>query len=58
MSESREKKRRYNERLAYISEFRAWLGGAPPKWRVFSFIRWLNAMPSHNGLFKDETDVA
>jgi len=58
MSESREKKRRYNERLAYIREFRAWLAGAPPKWRVFSFLHWLGTMPPQNGLFSDELDVA
>lgn len=37
MSESREKKARYNQRLQYIAEFNNWLDAEPP--RMF-FIRW------------------
>ena len=37
MSESREKKARYNQRLQYIAEFNKWLDAEPP--RMF-FIRW------------------
>lgn len=53
MSESREKKRRYNERLAYIQEFRSWMDSAPPRWRMFSFLRWLRQMPDSAGLFRE-----
>lgn len=37
MSESREKKRRYNEKLAYIAAFEIWLNCEPP---IFLFWRW------------------
>lgn len=54
MSESREKKRRYNERLDYIREFSGWLAGCPPKWRVFRFMKWLGGMPDPAGLFRED----
>lgn len=53
MSESREKKRRYNERLEYIREFQSWLALMPPRRRLFRFLRWLRDMPDAAGLFRD-----
>ena len=53
MSESREKKRRYNERLEYIREFQSWICESPPRWRLFSFLSWLRRMPDSAGLFRD-----
>ena len=54
LSESREKKRRYNERLDYIRKFSGWLAGCPPKWRVFRFMKWLGGMPDPAGLFRED----
>ena len=53
MSESREKKRRYNERLEFIREFQSWMDMIPPRWRVISFLRWLRQMPDAAGIFRD-----
>ena len=40
MSESREHKRRYNQRLEYIAHFQKWLNDEPPMWRVRKWRRW------------------
>lgn len=45
MSESREKKRRYNEKLQYIAEFNRWLAQEPPFWALIRWIRWKRARP-------------
>lgn len=45
MSESREKKRRYNQRLQYIAEFGKWLDAEPPMVRIFAWWRWKKQRP-------------
>ena len=37
MSESKEHKNRYNQKLQFIAEFEKWLGNEPP---MILFIRW------------------
>lgn len=45
MSEKREKKRRYNERLEYIAHFNKWLSAEPPMWRFITWRKWLREKP-------------
>ena len=45
MSERREKKRQYNEKLEYIAAFNRWLQCEPPIWAIFRRIRWKRARP-------------
>ena len=45
MSEKREKRRRYNQRLEYIADFNKWLDAEPPIVRLISWRRWKNSRP-------------
>ena len=45
MSESREHKRRYNQRLQYIAEFNKWLDAEPPMLHLISWLRWKKLRP-------------
>lgn len=45
MSESREHKRRYNQRLQYIAEFNKWLAAEPPMLRLISWAKWKKLRP-------------
>ena len=45
MSEKREKKRRYNQRLEYIADFNKWLDTEPPIVRLISWHRWKKSRP-------------
>lgn len=51
MSESREHKRRYNQRLQYISVFNKWLDSEPPMFRLISWSKWKKRRP----VWKEET---
>lgn len=55
MSESREHKRRYNQRLEYIAHFQKWLSDEPPMWRLFKWRRWKRNRPiMPKGVMYDE----
>ena len=45
MSESREKKRRYNLRLEYIAHFNSWLKSEPPMILFWRWRKWKNSRP-------------
>lgn len=45
MSESREKKRRYNLRLEYIAQFLRWLYDEPPMILFWRWRKWKNERP-------------
>lgn len=45
MSESREKKLRYNQRLDYIAAFNKWLDLEPPIFRRRKWKRWKAERP-------------
>lgn len=45
MSESREKKTRYNRRLQYIARFSKWLEEEPPLWNIVAWRRWRKRRP-------------
>lgn len=45
MSESREHKRRYNQRLQYIAAFSKWLESEPPMIRLIAWARWKKQRP-------------
>ena len=45
MSEKREKRRRYNQRLGYIADFNKWLYAEPPIVRLISWHRWKKSRP-------------
>lgn len=47
MSESREHKRRYNARLAYITKFNRWLAEEPPMLLFWLWRRWKNQRPEY-----------
>ncbi len=51
MSESREKKQRYYDRMEYFRKFQIWLSEEPPRWKIFSYRRWIAAMPDYAGVF-------
>ena len=46
MSEKREKKRRYNQRLVYIADFNKWLDTEPPIARLILWYRWKKSRPT------------
>lgn len=45
MSERKEKKRRYNQRLEFIAAFEKWLLSEPPMWKFWRWRRWRNMRP-------------
>lgn len=45
MSEKREKKRRYNEKMAFIKAFEAWLDKEPPMIRILKWRKWKKEKP-------------
>lgn len=45
MSESREHKRRYNQRLEYIAQFTKWLEKEPPMVLFWKWKKWKNERP-------------
>lgn len=45
MSESKEHKKRYNQRLAYIARFNKWLEAEPSMIRFIKWRRWKNSRP-------------
>lgn len=51
MSESKEHKRRYNQRLEYIARFTMWLESEPPMWRVIAWRRWKRNRPLKTEIF-------
>lgn len=53
MSESREKKRRYNARLEYIAAFNRWLSSEPPMILIFSWHKWKKSRP----VYKEECEI-
>ncbi|MBQ9269706.1 MAG: hypothetical protein IJ206_09350 [Oscillospiraceae bacterium] len=45
MSQSREHKRRYNQRLEYIAAFQKWMDREPPRWKLLAWRRWSKERP-------------
>lgn len=45
MSERREHKRRYNQRLEYIAQFEKWEAEEPSILRILSWHKWLKNRP-------------
>lgn len=45
MSERREHRRRYNQKLEYIAEFCKWLDAEPPALLIFKWRRWKRSRP-------------
>ena len=52
MSERQDKKRRYNQRLAFIAAFTHWLHNEPAWWRVISRARWLSKRPKEEDYYE------
>lgn len=64
MSEKREKKRRYNEKLEYIAhfeewiaEFQKWVEQEPPVWRFIKWHNWLNKKPIYKEREENAVDL-
>lgn len=49
MSERKEKKRRYNQRLEFIAAFDAWLRAEPPMFLFRRWRKWKNNRPVFRG---------
>lgn len=45
MSESREHKRRYNQRLEFISKFEKWANSEPSMFNFIAWRKWLKNRP-------------
>lgn len=45
MSESKERKRRYNEKLALVAAYELWVLNEPPKWKLISHMKWRKKRP-------------
>lgn len=45
MSESKERKRRYNEKLALVAAYELWVMNEPPKWKLISHVKWQKKRP-------------
>ena len=52
MSERQDKKRRYNQRLAFIAAFTHWLHNEPAWWRFISRARWLSKRPKEEDYYE------
>lgn len=52
MSERREKKRRYNERLECIAHFNKWLAAEPSMIRLLAWHKWKRQRP----VWEENTD--
>lgn len=52
MSERQDKKRRYNQRLAFIAAFTQWLNNEPSWWRFISRARWLTRRPKEEDYYE------
>lgn len=55
MSERREHKNRYNQKLEYIARFYNWLDDEPSMIHIFRWRKWKKARPIWRGI-KNETD--
>lgn len=49
MSERQEKKRRQNQRLAFIAAFEEWLQSEPPRMFLWHWHRWKRRRPMWKG---------
>lgn len=45
MSESREHKTRYNQKLMFIADFNKWLDAEPPRMFLIRWHKWKNSRP-------------
>lgn len=45
MSESAEKKRRYNRKLEFANAMTRWQSHEPSKWRIITWYAWVKSMP-------------
>ena len=46
MSERQEHRKRYNQKLQYISEFKKWLDKEPPMYKIFKWKEWKSNRPN------------
>ena len=46
MSESSERKERYNENLEYIARFQSWVRSEPPMFNIIGWCKWLKRRPT------------
>lgn len=60
MSEKREKKKRYNQKLEWIDsfeiwlyDFEMWLDEEPPIWKFHAWRNWKNSRPKMELIFND-----
>lgn len=54
MSERQEKRKRFNQRLAYVAEFEKWLENEPPMIVFWRWHRWKKLRPIWKGGDPDE----
>ena len=50
MGEKQEKRKRFEQRMEYHAELKAWLMKEPPMWRIFEWWRWKKTRPVMEGL--------
>ena len=54
MSEKQEKRRRYNQKLAYIAAYEEWLSQEPPRIFFWRWHRWKRQRPvKEDSLWRD-----
>lgn len=53
MSEKQSKRRRYNQRLPYLTAFEAWVSRKPPFFRFIKFRRWKREAPDIERFLSD-----
>lgn len=51
MGERQDKKRRHNQRLAYIAAFENWIDHEPAWWRFISRLRWKGKRPREENYY-------
>ena len=56
MSERKEKKRRYNQRLEFIAAFDAWLRAEPPMILFWRWRKWKNNRPVFRGAENESSE--
>jgi hypothetical protein len=50
MSEKQEKRKRFERRMEYVSEFNAWLMKEPPMWKFRAWLHWKKTRPAMEDL--------
>ena len=55
MSEAKEKKKRYNQKLQFAAALEKWAEEEPAKWKLIAWVKWVRRMPKMEDFVKQFT---